>query len=137
MPYLLFSALALSALCLAFGCSAPGDEVFSETDFERRAVQVVPRDSFPVLDEPVLVRPDELKLELRDEEPVIGLALGGEARAHPLTVLGNFAVDSRRCGTHSGLSLPAESTIPSVEARHAPHLPNREGRTLRLMNRPG
>ena len=76
----------------------PAPDVFSEADFDQAARQVVPRDSFPVLDAPTLYPLDENATELRADEPVIGVFLGGEARAYPVSVMGNHELVNDFCG---------------------------------------
>jgi hypothetical protein len=63
------------------------------TDFSRTAVDLVeirdggpPKDGIPAIDAPRFLPVSE-EAELDDHEPVIGLTLGGEARAYPLRVL--------------------------------------------------
>lgn len=53
-------------------------------------IQAVPRDAFPVFDNPQLLSAREAE-ELRmvgGEDPVIGIAVGGEARAYPISIMG-------------------------------------------------
>ncbi|MGD9145382.1 MAG: DUF3179 domain-containing protein [Anaerolineae bacterium] len=46
-----------------------------------------PRDGIPSIDEPKFVDPDEAADWLADNEPVIALEIGGDARAYPLQIL--------------------------------------------------
>lgn len=73
-------------------------EIFSGEDFDRYARRAVPRDAFPVLDRPTLLSSEEATLELRPDEPVIGVYLGGEARAYPVSVMGNHELANDVCG---------------------------------------
>ncbi len=76
----------------------PAQEPFSEEDFQRNARQVVPRDAFPVLTDPEMVDVRRASEELRDDEPVIGLVLNGEARAWPISVMGSHELVNDRIG---------------------------------------
>jgi hypothetical protein len=46
-----------------------------------------PRDGIPSIDDPLFIRPDEAARWLADNEPVIALEIGGDARAYPLQIL--------------------------------------------------
>lgn len=65
---------------------------FPKTDFSKKAVpfgeifDVLHRDSIPAIDEPKYVPLAELR-KVAEDEPVIGLIIGNEARAYPLQVL--------------------------------------------------
>ena len=52
--------------------------------------QAVPRDAFPVFDDPQMVSVAEAEDMgvVFDRDPVIGVALNGEAKAYPVTVMG-------------------------------------------------
>lgn len=52
--------------------------------------QVVPRDAFPVFDNPKLlsVAEAEAKKIVFDRDAVIGISIGGEAKAYPITIMG-------------------------------------------------
>lgn len=52
--------------------------------------QAVPRDSFPVFDNPVLlsVAEAEAKKIIFERDAVIGISIGGEAKAYPITIMG-------------------------------------------------
>ncbi len=79
------------------GASAPGLRVSTEgwrTDFSRHGVpleELQPggpgRDGIPPLDTPAFVSYANADAWLRDGEPVVALALAGEARAYPLQIL--------------------------------------------------
>ena len=53
-------------------------------------IQAVPRDAFPVFDNPDLltVREAEALKMVRDLDAVIGVTMGGQARAYPIDVMG-------------------------------------------------
>lgn len=60
-----------------------------EKDFLSEARQAVPRDAFPVLNEPHLIPADQAKSSgIRDEEAVLGIAVGEEAQAYPVALMG-------------------------------------------------
>ena len=52
--------------------------------------QAVPRDAFPVFDDPPMVSPAEAEKNgvVFDRDPIIGVTIGGEARAYPVRVMG-------------------------------------------------
>ncbi len=73
-------------------------EVFSESSYDKEAFRAAPRDAFPVLDHPTLVAAAEANLQLQPEEPVIGIFIGGEARAYPISVMGGVELVNDHCG---------------------------------------
>lgn len=52
--------------------------------------QAVPRDAFPVFDDPPTMSAEEAEREgiVFDRDPVIGVSINGEAKAYPVTVMG-------------------------------------------------
>jgi hypothetical protein len=67
---------------------------FPETDFSIRAIDLSevfsggpPRDGIRPIDSPRTVSVDDAAATLSDVDPVIGIVIGGEARAYPLRVL--------------------------------------------------
>ena len=52
--------------------------------------QAVPRDAFPVFDDPPMVSAEEAEARrlVYDRDAVIGVAHGGEAKAYPVTMMG-------------------------------------------------
>ncbi len=90
----LFAAMT-AALPVRQGAAAPSFWTLEwpDTDFDKAAVDLseirsggVPKDAIPSIDTPRFVAvADEQDLDPR--EPVIGLAVGGEARAYPLRIL--------------------------------------------------
>ena len=68
-----------------------------EEDYERHSNQVKPRDWFPVLDHPQLVKAADSKGVL-EKEPVIGITYGGEARAYPVSIMGVHELVNDTCG---------------------------------------
>ncbi len=88
-------AALTAALPVRHGVAAPSfwTNEWPKTDFERASVDLgeirsggVPKDAIPSIDEPRFIAvADEEGLDPR--EPVIGLAVDGEARAYPLRIL--------------------------------------------------
>ncbi len=62
-----------------------GDDL--EADYDKHARQVMPRDGFPVLFDPKLKSVEEAE-GIRDDEPIIGIAIGDEAKAYPISIMG-------------------------------------------------
>lgn len=52
--------------------------------------QAVPRDAFPVFDDPPMLSASEAEETgvIFDRDAIIGVALNGEAKAYPITVMG-------------------------------------------------
>ena len=98
------SVLAISLLAVAAAPPARADQLTEfrlkswagegwQTDFSRMAVEPLsirsggpPKDGIPSIDAPLFVPVNEVA-DLADVEPVIGLEIGGDARAYPLRVL--------------------------------------------------
>ena len=57
---------------------------------EEIGVRVVPRDAFPVFDNPEFVNAQtaELKGYVHNRDPVIGIVINGEAKAYPISTMG-------------------------------------------------
>ena len=55
------------------------------------------RDAFPVLFDPKLT-PAEKASDIREEEPVIGVAIGSEAKAYPISIMGRHELANDTCG---------------------------------------
>jgi hypothetical protein len=108
------STLSLGAaftawLALAVGAWAqvPGSwtRAFPETDFTRHSVELdsimsggVPKDGIPSIDEPTFESAQQRRDWLAPTEPVIGLEIGGDARAYPLRVLTWHEIVNDRVG---------------------------------------
>lgn len=71
-----------------------------EQSFLREAARAVPRDHFEVLDDPPMVdaKTAEERELVKSEEPVIGIVLGGEAKAYPIAVMGRHELINDTCG---------------------------------------
>lgn len=80
------------------GLSAQTEDVFSEANYDKGMRQVMAPDQFPVLHHPPMATVLETGLEIDPEEPVIGLFLGGEARAYPISVMGGVELVNDTCG---------------------------------------
>lgn len=74
---------------------APDEDL--EKDYDRHARQALPRDAFPVLFDPTLVPAADAKI-LTDDDPVLGVCLGGEAKAYPIAILGVHELVNDTCG---------------------------------------
>lgn len=68
-----------------------------EEDYDRHVHRAAPRDGFDVLDMPALVAAS-LATTLDPDEFVLGVALGGEARAYPIGALGSSELLNDVCG---------------------------------------
>ena len=67
-----------------------------EKDYEIHSVRGAPRDGFDVLDHPKMTKAAAAKLA--DDQPVIGMRIGGEARAYPVRVMGSHEIVNDTCG---------------------------------------
>ena len=85
---------------------APGVAAFEDTasyldgleeDFDRHVRRAAPRDAFDVLDTPALVAASDATT-LTADEFVLGVDLGGEARAYPIGALGSSELVNDVCG---------------------------------------
>jgi tetratricopeptide (TPR) repeat protein len=76
--------------------NAPDSSSELKTDYEQHSRRAAARDAFPVFDEPELVMAAEASLS--DEEAVIGVVVGGEARAYPVSVMGVHELGNDVCG---------------------------------------
>lgn len=68
-----------------------------EEDYERHSRRAAPRDAFPVLFDPFLAPADKAP-GIREDEPVLGVALGGEAKAYPIAIMGRHELANDTCG---------------------------------------
>jgi len=65
-------------------------------EFERNSMRAAPRDAFPVLDDPKMTTAADAKLE--DDEFVIGVVVGDEAKAYSVRVMGRHELVNDSCG---------------------------------------
>lgn len=68
-----------------------------EVDYEKHKRRAAPRDAFPVLFNPEMTPAAEAK-GIRDDEPIIGVFLGGEAQAYPISIMGVHELVNASCG---------------------------------------
>lgn len=80
------------------GIAQAQSPVPSEREFKRNARRAVPRDAFPVLNHPTMVGAERGDRALEDDEPVIGIDLGGEQKAYPVAVMGRHELANDTCG---------------------------------------
>lgn len=69
-----------------------------ERDFRATGRRAAPRDAFPVFDHPELAPAVEGDRTLRADDWVIGVELGGEAKAYPVAVMGVHELGNDTCG---------------------------------------
>ena len=68
-----------------------------EAEYDRSARRAAPRDRFLVLNDPELTSAAKAK-GIRDDEPVIGIVIGKEAKAYPISVMGVHELANDKCG---------------------------------------
>lgn len=68
-----------------------------ESEFGERAFRAVGRDEFHVLDHPKMVHADEADL-VQDDDYVVGISIGGEAKAYPVSPLDSSELANDTCG---------------------------------------
>jgi hypothetical protein len=68
-----------------------------EKAYDREARRHAARDRFRVLNDPKMTPAGKAK-GIRDDEPVIGVAIGKEAKAYPIAVMGIHELANDRCG---------------------------------------
>jgi len=79
------------------GASKPPEEGDDkEADFLAHSRRAAPRDAFAVLDRPKMSKAAAAKLS--NAEPVIGVLVGGEARAYTVAVMGRHELANDVCG---------------------------------------
>jgi len=85
-------AAALSCIVLALAPAAVGAAPASPQEiarkYARHSVRAVPRNAFPVLFDPPMSPAAAGDRYFRADEWVIGVAIGGESKAYPITVMG-------------------------------------------------
>lgn len=98
-PSVLIRITALCLLIAGGACAQDADRIASErahwkTDWTRRSIDLgelmsggPPKDGIPAIDTPVFITTDEADAWLENQEPVISLVLGDEARAYPLQIM--------------------------------------------------
>lgn len=98
MPATRTLSVILSLILLAGAASVLRAEPLTEEDYDAKARQVVPRDRFPVLFDPPMKGVREADEALEDDELVIGVFLGGKAKAYPVQVMGVHELVNDVCG---------------------------------------
>ncbi|KAA3611432.1 MAG: DUF3179 domain-containing protein [Planctomycetota bacterium] len=98
MGNLRLNFLGAGLLLPTLALPAFAQDIFSEADYERNARQVIARDGFPVLNFPEMRDAAKADRELREDEPVIGVFLGNEAKAYPISVMGSHELANDLCG---------------------------------------
>lgn len=68
-----------------------------EADYGKHKRRAAPRDAFPVLTNPKMAAAKDAT-GIRDDEPVIGVFLGGEALAYPISIMGVHELVNTTCG---------------------------------------
>ena len=68
-----------------------------EADYDRHSRRAVPRDRFPVLNNPKMV-PADIAKGLDEQEPVLGVTVGKESKAYPIAVMGVHELGNDTCG---------------------------------------
>ncbi len=108
-PIQTFTALSLAvmlpALILASCSSQKVGQTSSETEeldsleahYNANVRKVVERDHFEVMDSPEMV-PAGAATSLLDDEDVLGVSLGGVAKAYPIGALGRSELINADCG---------------------------------------
>jgi len=94
LPRLLTTAAAAMLLLPTTGLA----QGIKPEDFEREARRAAPRDAFPVLDHPEMVSVEKGSETIDDDEMIIGVDLGGEQKAYPVSVMGRHELANDTCG---------------------------------------
>ena len=68
-----------------------------EADYLKHRRRAAPRDAFPVLTNPKLAAVEEAE-GIRDDEPVIGVVIGKQAKAYPISIMGVHELVNDTCG---------------------------------------
>ncbi|RME75651.1 MAG: DUF3179 domain-containing protein [Planctomycetota bacterium] len=69
-----------------------------ERDFDAHARRAAPRNAFPVLDDPPMVGAERAPAFLDDRAWVIGIEIGGVAKAYPIAIMGRHELVNDHCG---------------------------------------
>lgn len=72
----------------------------AQDDFDRESRQAVPRDGFPVFDNPAMVSAAEAEAlsGLGPDDAVIGVSQGEESKAYPVSVMGTHELGNDMIG---------------------------------------
>ena len=74
----------------------PRDLEDKQGDYEKYSRRPVPKNTFPVFDNPTMTEAD--KTTIGDQEYVIGVECDGEAKAYPIAVMGRHELGNDVCG---------------------------------------
>ncbi len=71
-----------------------------EKDYDQRGHRAVPRNAFPVFNNPRMVTPAvaEVRGYVRRNDIVIGVAVGNEAKCYPIPIMGVHELGNDTCG---------------------------------------
>lgn len=84
---ILIFTFGIAMACATAASSATKREGL-EKEYASNSMRAVPRDAFPVLNDPTMGTIAEGDKFLRPNEWVIGVTIGGDSRAYPITVMG-------------------------------------------------
>jgi len=90
LVWLLFTGTISAQLAWTEQATIDGDPV----------MRGLPKDAIPAIDKPVFVPAGQAKF-MQDEEPVIGVAIGGVARAYPTWLLNGHEIVNDTIGNRS------------------------------------
>lgn len=88
---------SMLGLWLAIGLGAQGRWVEQETIDGDPVLRGLPKDAIPAIDQPTFVSADRATFVGADE-PVIGVVVGGDARAYPTWLLNAHEIVNDRIG---------------------------------------
>ncbi len=87
----------LAATGVAWGSDGPRGQVVEELEGDP-LIRVLPRDAIPAIERPRMVPAAKVSRWLRDEEPVLGVVVGDQARAYPLWYLDRHEIVNDTAG---------------------------------------
>ena len=91
-----------------------------EADYDKFSRRVVKRDAFPVLTNPKMVAANDAG-DIREREPVLGVTIGDEARAYPISIMGVHELVNdtmRQDGAYAAYLVSALPDVHRVWTRH-------------------
>jgi hypothetical protein len=95
----LFSFLMMVSAATVIMAERPGPEIVAEVDGDP-VYQVLPAGQIPAINNPTYVSGEEAKAQMLDHEPVLGVVIGGKARAYSLWQLdAHEIVNDRMAGS--------------------------------------
>ena len=96
-PALLICALSAVFLSMVAMAERPEPQVVAEVGGDP-VYQVLPAGQIPAITEPAYVTGDDADAQMLDHEPVLGVVIGGEARAYSLWQLDAHEIVNDRMG---------------------------------------